>query len=191
MTSTELLRYAGWAAYLSAGATIISFVTGFLFFSKGQPFGTMNDTASVFQVLFMVPVALVLHRLFGPNAQMLSLLAAAVGIVGMLVAAAVQALLVLGRLTFEQTVRPAFTAGGAIAIWLLLTGYLALTSSILPGGLGWLGLLAGAGYVLMVIGFWLGEQKHPLFIIGSFAVLVAYPIWAIWLGRLLVSGRLA
>ena len=54
MTSTELLCTAGWAAYLSAAATVVTFVTGLLFFSAGQPWGTINDAASVFQVLLQI-----------------------------------------------------------------------------------------------------------------------------------------
>jgi hypothetical protein len=54
MMATELLCTAGWAAYLSAAATITTFVTGILFFSVGQPWGTIDDAASVFQVLLQI-----------------------------------------------------------------------------------------------------------------------------------------
>jgi hypothetical protein len=185
MTSPELLRVAGWAAYLSAAATIVTFVTGILFFSIGQPWGTINDAASVFQVLIMLPIVLALHRLFlfGPSAPALSLLAAAMGITGMLVAAALQALLVFGRVKYQQTIGAVLTAGGGIGIWLVLVGYLALASGGLPGGLAWLGLVAGGGYILLVAGFWLGGQRNPLFIAGSLVAVIGYSMWAIWLGR--------
>jgi len=158
MTSTELFLLAGWTACLSAAVTMITLVTGVLFFTRGQPFGTMNDAASVFQMLCMVPIAIALHHLLGPYAPTMSLLAAVTGIMGMLVAVVPQALLVVGRVKYEQTVRVVSTAGGAIGAWLLLLGYLALSSAILPGGLAWLGLLAKAGYVLSVVGFWLAES---------------------------------
>jgi hypothetical protein len=185
-----MTSFAGWAAYLSAAATVVTFVTGILFFTRGQPFGTIQDAASVFQVLFMLPIVLALHHLFRPHAPTLSLLAAAIGIIGMLVAAALQTLLVLGKVKYEQTIGPALTAGGAIGMWLMLTGYLALASRILPGGLGWMGLMAGAGYILLVVGFWLGGQRNPLFTVGSLAVVIGYSIWAIWLGCMVLSGTL-
>ena len=192
MTATGLLCTAGWAAYLSAAATITTFVTGILFFSAGQPWGTINDAASVFQVLFMLPVVLALHRLFllGPSAPALSLLAAVIGTVGVLVAAALQALLVFGKVKFEQTIGVVLTAGGGIGIWLVLTGYLALAGGALPGGLAWLGLVAGGGYILLVVGFWLGRQRNPLFMAGSLVAVIGYSMWAIWLGRVFLSGTL-
>ena len=190
MTATELLCTAGWAAYLSAAATSVTFVTGILFFSAGQPWGTINDAASAFQVLFMLPIVLALHHLFGPSAPALSLLAAVIGIIGMLVAAALQALLVFGKVKFEQTIGTTRTAGGGLGIWLVLIGYLALASGVLPGGLAWLGLVAGGGYILLVVGFWLGGQRNPLFIAGSLVAVIGYSVWAIWLGRVFLSGTL-
>jgi hypothetical protein len=189
-TSIELLRYAGWAAYLSAAATIITFVTAIVFFRKGQPFGTVNDAASVFQMLFMVPIVLALHQLMGPSAETLSVLAAAIGIIGMLVGALLQALLVFGKVKCEQTIGMVLTAGGAIGVWLVLTGYLALAGGMLPSGLAWLGLIAGGGYILSVVGFRLGGERNPLFWIGSLVTVSGYSTWALWLGRVLLSGTL-
>lgn len=60
MAPIELLSYAGWAACLGGAATVITFVSEVLFFTTGQPFGTINDIASVFQVLFMSPIVLAL-----------------------------------------------------------------------------------------------------------------------------------
>ena len=108
----------------------------------------------------------------------------------MLISAVLQALLVFGKVRFDQTIRTTLTAGGGIGIWLVLVGYLALASGVLPGGLAWLGLAAGGGYILLVVGFWLGGQRHPLFIAGSLAAMVGYSAWAIWLGRVFLSGTL-
>jgi len=68
MAPIELLSYAGWAAYLSGAATVVALVSGVLFFTKGQPFGTKNDIASVFQVLFMLPIVLALYYLSSSEA---------------------------------------------------------------------------------------------------------------------------
>ena len=189
-TSIEFLRYAGWAAYLSAAATITTFVTAIVFFRKGQPFGTVNDASSVFQMLFMVPIVVAFHQLMGPRAAILSLLGAAIGVIGMLVGASLQALLVFGRVKYEQTIGMVLTAGGAIGVWLVLTGCLALASGILPNGLALLGLVAGGGYILSVVGFRVGGERNALFWIGSLATVIGYSGWALWLGRVLSSGAL-
>lgn len=63
MTSTDVLRYAGWSAYLSTAATIIGFVTLIVFFSVGEPFGTINDISSVILALSLLPLAVALYLL--------------------------------------------------------------------------------------------------------------------------------
>jgi len=186
-----MLQVVGWAAYLSAAATVVTFVTGMLFFTVGQPFGTIQDTASALQVMLMLPVALILYSLFRSLAPALSLLAAIVGIAGMLVAGVLQVLLVLRSVRFEATIRTVLAAGGAIGIWLIVTGALSLVSGTFPSGLAWSGIAAGGGYVLLVTGFWLGGQQHPLFWGGSLAAVVGYTVWAIWLGQIVLSGSRA
>ena len=124
--SAEFLQAAAWAAYVSAAATAITFVTGILFFTVGQPFGTIQDATSALQVLLMLPLAWMLHCLIAPSAGGWSWLALVVGMAGMLVAGALQALLVLRRVEYEQTIGAGLSAGGAIGVWLAATGILAL-----------------------------------------------------------------
>ena len=190
MTPAELFHSAGWAGYLSAAATVVTFVTGVLFFTKGQPYGTAQDAASVFQMLFTLLIVLALYHLLRPDAQALNPLAAAVGVIGLLVAAALQTLLVLGKVHFEQTIGKVLGAGAAIGVWVVATGCLTLASGTQPSGLAWMGPIAGGGYTLLVVGFWQGGQQHPLFTVGSLAAMIGYPVWAIWLGRALISGTL-
>jgi hypothetical protein len=184
----QLFRYAGWSAYVSAAGTLATFVSAILFFSLGQPFGTINDIASVFQVIFMLPLALALYQLFRPHEQTLSLLTAAVGIGGILVGGVIQSRLVAGMITYQQTI-PFFPSGAAIGGWLMLNGYLTLTSQVFPRGLGWASLLAGVGYVVTVAGFLLGGYQNPLFFVGGLLTVISYPTWAFWLGRVFVSGN--
>ncbi len=190
MDTIPFLRYVGWSAYLSAAATIVTLVAAILFFSVGQPFGTISDASSVLQVLFMVPLAIALYRLLPANMRTPGLLAAALGILGMLVIAVGQSLLVVGRINFQQSLK-FFPAAVAIGIWLLGISYLALAGELWPRGLAWASLLAGAGYVLTVVGFLIGGQQNPLYYLGSLVLLISFPIWAIWLGRLLLAGTLA
>jgi len=191
MCPTQFNLLFGWTAYLSVVATLVTLVTGILFFTLDGPFGTINDAASVFQLLFMSPIAAALFLLTRPHAAGLALLATAIGIVGMLVAAVLQTLLVFGAVEYEQTIAAVLTAGGGVGVWLLLTNVLALAAETLPGALAIFGLVAGMGYVLLVVGFWTGGQQHPLFYVGSLLTVVGYSIWATWLGRLFLSGRLA
>jgi hypothetical protein len=110
--------------------------------------------------------------------------------IGLLVASALQTLLVLGRVTYEQTIGKVLGAGAAIGLWLAATGCLTLSSGTLPNALRWPGLIGGGGCILLVVGFWRGRQQHALFTVGSLTAMIGYPVWAIWLGRALLSGTL-
>jgi hypothetical protein len=184
----QLFTYAGWCAYVSATATIVTFVSAILFFTLGQPFGTLNDIASVFQLIFMLPLALILYRLLGSYSRSLSFLAAVLGVCGILVAGAVQSLLVAGVITYQQTV-PFFSFGSAIGGWLMLSSYLSLSSHLLPRRLAWAGVLAGVGYVLTVAGFLLGGYQNPVFYAGGLLTVISYSTWAFWLGRVFLAGN--
>src|SRR5258708_36704624 len=51
-----LLGLAGYSALLAAVATVLGAVLLALFFTKGQPWGTLNDIASIVLMLVTLPV---------------------------------------------------------------------------------------------------------------------------------------
>ena len=104
MEATQLDLIFGWAALLSAVATIGTLITGILFFAVNERFGKLNDIVSVFQVVLMLPVAAAVYLLVRPDNRGLALLALAVGSIGMIIVAVLQALLVVGMVRFEQTI---------------------------------------------------------------------------------------
>jgi hypothetical protein len=191
MDPSQLDVLFGWAAILSAAATLLTLITGILFFSAGGLFGPINDAVSVIQMLLMLPIAAALYLLTRHDATALALLAAAIGIAGMLIAAVLQALLVLRIVEYEQTAAATLSAGGAVGIWLVVANLLAVAAGALPVGLALTGVVAGAGYVLLVIGFRRGGQGHPLFYAGSGLAVMGYTVWGAWLGFLFLSGGLA
>jgi hypothetical protein len=40
------------------------------------------------------------------------------------------------------------------------------------------------------VGYWLGGYEQPLLWVGAAVGYLAGPVWAFWLGRLLLGGRL-
>jgi hypothetical protein len=177
--SRELFRYAGWAAYLSAAASIATSLTAMLFFAKGQPWGSINDSLSVLQMLFMLPLA--------PHAASFSLLAAWMGAIGLLGVGVLQALLVLGRVGFRQQIGPAVGAGMVVGLWLLAVAVLSLGSGALPSAVAWWGVISGAGYLVTALGYFLGGQDSKVFRLGAILVLLGSALWAILLGNALLS----
>jgi len=188
--ATPLDLIFGWAALLSAVATLGTWITGILFFAVNQAFGKVNDIFSVFQVVLMLPVAVAIYLLTRPGHGWLALLGLAVGCIGMIVVAVLQTLLVVGRVGFQQTIAQVLAAGAAIGLWLIVANALALAGGVVPWGLAAFGTAAGAGYLLAVVGFYRGRQQHPLFHAGSLLMVVGYSVWAIWLGSLLLTGAL-
>jgi hypothetical protein len=101
MNTSQLFRFAGWSAYVTAVADIIGFVSLFLFFAIGGPAGFINDIASVFLSLSLILPALAWHHLHRSLFPRLSLVNLAIGIIAMLTAAILQAALVVGKVEFE------------------------------------------------------------------------------------------
>jgi MFS family permease len=189
MTASEVRRFAGWSALVSAAATILGLLTLMLFFVLGNPWGTINDVASVIVALSILPVFVVLHRLHRQRAPTASLAATSLGTLGMIIAIVFQALLIGGKISYAQTAIVVPIAFGVFGIALIVYSGLAIAHRLPPRMLAWLGSAAGAGYIIVIAGFILGGQEHPLTMIGGATALVCYPSWAIWFGRELLSGR--
>src|SRR5262249_26539613 len=146
----------------------------------------------------LIVVALALHLILSPQVQSLSLGAASIGILAMLVTAVAHILLLAGILTPEKF----NTMGGGvgpprIGLWLVFVDYLALRGKALRRGLTWVGLIAGSGYLMSGVGALIGGSQtlvggpqNPLSSVGPLGIFFVYPIWAIWLGRgLLAQSR--
>lgn len=190
MINWELYRYAAWSAFLSAIMTILGLVTLMVFFALGEPWGTLNDITSVILALSILPVLLILHRLHRNAAQTISLVALVIGGIAMLVAAVFQTLLILKVIAFAQTAVVVPATFGVLGASLMIYGYLARTNQSLPPRLALVSMIAGVGYVLVILGIIIGGQEHPLAAIGGLTAVICYPICAIWMGRLLLAGAL-
>jgi hypothetical protein len=189
VTDLEFARVAGLSAWLAAVMTVLGAITLMLFFSRGGRWGTWNDAASVVLMLAMIPVALVLAIIALEVVTTLALVIAAIGIVPMLVLAVLQALLVVGLVTYEQTKLPVLTLGGVVGVWYLLTA-LSTASTDLPDGLRLAAAASGAGFIAVGVGFARGGAQHPLSAIGGLDLFVASLVFLVWLGALLLGGGL-
>lgn len=210
--NNQLERNAGWAAYLSGISALLSFAAyiSFLIFDlpKTMQGGNINqqtltgDLIGLFQglsMLFMIPIALALHQLVEPRAAKASPIALIVGIVSMSVLLAFNLLVVLHIIPETQAGVPTSFLFGGIGVWLIAANYSA-RGSALSTRLAWLGIIIGAGYVLFALIYWLSGaanvestsalQTNIPFLAGYFALsassFILYPIWAIWLGHLLL-----
>lgn len=175
---------------VSAIVTIVGLVTLTLFFTLGQPWGTINDISSVVLALSILPILVMLHHLHRHDAPAVSLVIFFIGVLAMLVVIVFQTLLIVRVIAFTQTAVVVPVAFGLFGASLMAYGYLAFAHEVFSRGLAVLGIIAGVGYAMVIIGFILGGQEHPLTAIGGLAAGVCYPIWAIWFGRMLLAGAL-
>ena len=189
MTDVDVARFAGVAAWLAAVTTVVGAVSLLLFFSRGGRWGLLNDVASIVLMLAMIPIALVLAIIALEVVSTVALVVAAIGILGMLGVAVLQALLISGRLTFDQTVLPVQAFGAVVGVWYLLTA-ITTGGTDLPEGLRLAAAVAGVGFIAVGIGFARGGHSHPLTGIGGAALFVASIVCFVWLGTLLLGGGL-
>jgi hypothetical protein len=166
----RISRVAGWAAYASGviGTISVFFFVLFVgaYVTTGRPapwpIGRINDLTSMLMYFVALPIPLALHERLKARATALSRVAMLIGITGMVAIVVLQYLLVVGVLTFAQQGGPVTAAILVVGVWLLLTGYLGQSSGALPRG---------------VLFSWLAV---PYF---------GYPVWAFWVGRLLLAKR--
>ncbi len=134
----------------------------------------------------MIPLGFYFFTLLLSETVVINTIVFFVGLLGMLFSVYGQGLLVLRRINFDQS-RKYIPAGTAIGLWLIIVCLIASRESLIPNLLGWIGIIAGLGYILTVVGFLKGGYKYSLFYIGGFITGVSYPIWAIWLGQFLLN----
>lgn len=190
MTDVDVARLAGLSAWLAAAMTVVGAVTLVQFFRRGGRWGAWNDASSVVLMLTMIPVALVLTIIALEVVTTTALVIGAIGILAMLSLAVLQALLVIGRVAYEQTKVPELALGAVVGVWYLLAA-ISTGSTDLPDGLRLAAAVSGVGFIAVGIGFARGGQSHPLAAIGGAALFVASITFFLWLGALLVGGGLA
>ena len=128
--NSNLFRLAGWSAYLSAIATLAAFATLIIFFAVGDPFGIINDAITVIGSTILIPVLLALYQLHHVHTPAASLGALMVGIIAVLFAGTLQALLVFKVITYAQTALPVPLAYGMFGLSLAYSNYLAYVHSV-------------------------------------------------------------
>jgi len=189
----------GWAAVAAGISGLLAFAFIILFFTVGQPFGTLNDIFIGLAAILSVVLALKLFP--GHYAQSLLLSQAGLGF------AILGALLVLVGSTLAITgLKGWFLSGlymavgnALIGLWLLGLNYSAWRNHSLPDSLIIFGLLSAVILALGLVaipGIFRGidhQEYEPTVIniiwwAGSLGYLTLYPLWCVWLGCLLFSS---
>jgi hypothetical protein len=167
--SIPVIRIAGVLSIVTgvvSGVGLFLFITMYTFFAThnqelGSKAGLMNDICVAIQYLLTIPIALALYRILSPYHPTLIWIITVTGIASMLAVFGLQLLLIFKVLTFEQQVPwVALAILVGVGSWLVITGITARSTGRMPQS-----LLMSALAV-------------PYF---------GYPIWAFWLGLLLLD----
>ncbi len=207
--NTSTPELIGWTALVGGVIGVIGFISLALLFVVGEPFGTINDILSIPVAFLMLPLVLALYRLNAADHPTLSLIALVAGVAGFFAVAIGSALLVLNRISFEQSLLPGIGGFGLIGLWVLINCALALRGQTLPKGTALAGLLLAVTPSLIILATLrvssvvtvlnsfaepssFTGQASPLFYAVVVLGMVSYaglPFWFIQMGRLALMGR--
>lgn len=199
-------RFAGWAAILSGVAAILAMVTVILFFtlemdsSEEHLWGPLSDIFPIIQMALLLVVTCGLYAIQRATAPRTSIIGTVIGVIGMLGVIVLQTLLRMGVVRFEQEIGPLVMAFALVGVWLIVANDVGRRQRSLPSTLAWLGMAVGIASILEAVivavaggADWRTYMSNPLLVVVSAVVFllvyVGFPIWAIWLGRVLLKAE--
>ena len=168
LSADPLIRAAGGFAIVAGIIGVFGTVFLILMFvmfatpnqGLGLTFGMLNDICVAAQYLLTIPIGLALYRILLPYNPPLIRRATIIALIMMVAVIILQLLLVFGVLTFQQQGVWASIAILSVGAWMIICGYVARETGRMPNSvlMGWLA-----------------------------APYLGYPVWAFWLGRILLK----
>ncbi len=165
--TTQLSRYAGWAAYLSAAFVALDLLISIGLLSLGlfvpgpRSHSVSIESFDVMSSFTTLLFALALYPLFRSNVSRVAQFGLVIGIVGGIYLTILHTLFVFEVVWFSDAIIPFLLGIAASEVWLLTASYLAR-----PRDKPLLGIVM----TILAMSF------------------IGYPVWAIWLGRRLLTG---
>ena len=173
------------AAYVVGVAGFVAMITIILFFSAGQPWGTISDLALLVMTTAIPFLMLAFWELGGLTPTPLALVAQASGWFAAGAWCATQLAFVIGVMDIDYTM-PATGAFAIQALTLIVIGLWIAGANLLAGpwlsALRWLGVVTGLGVVLYAAATLAADKDSPLVLAGGIAYLVLLPMWALVMG---------
>jgi len=200
----QLSHIGGWSALINGVFAILGAIFLVIFFVKGEPFGTLNDLTTLPWALALLPVLWLFYKLGLDRYKSISIIALIAGIIGLAGVFILQLLLVLKIITVFQQTYYITSAFGVIGVWILIASYVGRNENFIPPALATFGTVLGVAWVLAAVCVLIGgfppadsissmsdmSSFNPITLIGISLIFLGYfiqPIWAIWMGRFLLS----
>ena len=188
----------GWVALIAGLVCVLAIILIALFFTLGQPFGTLNDLANGLAGILCGLLAWVLYAQHPSRSALPGQFALMLALIGVLLVLAGTVLVVSNVMGAVQAGWYTASGNALIGVWLAAFGYSALRTALLPANLSLfgtvVGLLMAVGLVAFA-GIVAGTDTMTnlpwylnLAFVGVLGTYVLFPVWAIWLGRHLLRG---
>lgn len=179
------------AAYVVGVAGFVATITIILFFSAGQPWGTINDLALLAMTAAIPFLMLAFWELGGVTPTPLALVAQASGWFAAGAWCATQLAFVL-RIVDIDYAMPATGVFAIQALALIVIGLWIAGANLLAGpwlsALRWLGVVTGLGVVLYAVATLTVDKDSPFILAGGIAYQVVLPLWAFVMGAYLARS---
>jgi hypothetical protein len=192
------VRWAAYAAYVNSIAALAQLLS-----SGGDPkangaAGLLNNAAGVIWAVSFAPAAYLLYRASRTHANIVSAAAFAFGLFAFGASAFLELATATGQLTFDQETVAYYPVLGAIGVWLVMAGGVAIMESGLPRAPIIFGAVIGGLWFLANVLFGAGGLPSPtaegptndLTDSGILLLETAFllqPFWGLWLGRALLA----
>ena len=195
-TTGSLMLLVG-ATGLLAVAALLMFFAGLFGNIRSLLFmGPLNDVLNVIASILSAILASVLHPTVRKIASRLSLVVLISVWAGALAHTFGSWLIMTNRSGVELSSYYYFVGNSLIGIWLWVLNHVTRRAAVWPRNLTQLGLIAGSFMLVGFLGLYGivfradGDDFSPLVMVAGISFLgmgILYPIWSLWLGRLLVS----
>ena len=186
------VRRAVPAAFVAGIAGIIAFITIILFFTVGQPWGTINDIALIVMTAAIPFLMLAFWALGGLTPTPLALVAQASGWAAVAVWCVTHLLFVVGVVDIDYTM-PATGVFAIQAVTLIVIGLWIAGANLLAGpwltAVRWLGVVTGLGLATFGAGTLIADKDSVAVLVGGVAYLVLVPVWALVMGFYLSRSK--
>lgn len=187
----------GWVAIATGVSGLLALVFIILFFTVGQPFGTLNDICIGLMAILSVVLVWMLYPGYHAQSPLLSQVALVIAMFGALLVIVGSVLAISGRTGWFLSGLYMAAGNAMLGLWLLGLNYSALQGNHFPQSLVIFGLISGVILALGLVtipGIFRGidTQEYELTIFNyiwwasSLGYLALYPIWCILLGRFLL-----
>lgn len=187
----------GWIAIAVGVSAILAVIFITLMYTVSPSFGKVNDVFNSIIGISSAVLALMLYAEHHSRSPVMSQVALALAVVGAIFTIVGSILVIFGFTDFVLAGWYSAIGNALIGLWLAVLCYSLLRGDILPHGLVVFGIVVGAFMAVGLIGIpgiFAGVdsmESMPWYLYVAFfgwlGTYILYPVWAIWLGRNLLS----